>query len=471
MRVLEGIQPERVFYYFEELCAIPHGSGDMQKISDYCVAFADRQELPCRRDEMGNVIIRKPASAGYEDHPPVILQGHLDMVCEKVAGSDFDFTADGLRLQVEGDSLTADGTTLGGDDGIAVAMALAVLEDHSLAHPPLEVLFTVDEEIGLLGAVGLDASDLQGRRLLNIDSEEEGVLTVGCAGGARADMALPLPTAPSDLPCYAITVDGLLGGHSGIEIHKGRQNANILLGKLLHGLPFPWRLISIGGGQKDNAIPRRATCLIAAAEDPAPLAAAFAEAQRVPTDSGLTVTVTPAPAENHAVTEEVSCTVAAFLAGVKNGVQAMSRILPDLVETSLNLGVLKIENGVLHAAFSVRSAITAEKAALMTYLRDTAAAMGAAYTESGHYPAWEHVADSALQKTMVAVYEQQYGCPPQVTVIHAGLECGVLSEKLPGLEAVSFGPDMQDVHTTEERLSLSSTARTYAYLTAVLAAL
>ena len=471
MPITNNLQPQRVLAYFEELCAIPHGSGNTKQISDYCVDFAKRHGLAYQQDAMNNIIIRKPAAAGYEEHPPVIIQGHLDMVCEKKEDKVFDFTIDPICLQLEGDWLTADGTTLGGDDGIAVAMALAILEDPALPHPPLEVVFTVDEEIGLLGAIELDTATLQGRTLLNIDSEEEGILTVGCAGGARVDISLPLPFAATSMPCYQINLSGLLGGHSGVEIDKGRQNANILLGQLLHSLPFAWRLVSIDGGQKDNAIPRQAVCVIAADQDPAPAAAAFLQKNRVDTDPDLAITVTPIPAAPMAAEESASRTVAAFLATVKNGVQAMSQALTGLVETSLNCGITKIQDNAFHAVFSVRSAITKDKRALLDDLRAAAEHIGAAYEESGHYPAWEYVADSPLQKTMTAVFEQQYGYTPRITAIHGGLECGVFSEKLAGLDAVSFGPDIPNIHTTEERLSLPSTARTYAYLLAVLEAL
>ncbi len=470
MKILQDIEPRRVLHYFEDLCAIPHGSGNMQKISDYCVAFATAHGLSYTRDAANNVVIRKPASPGYEDHPTVILQGHLDMVCVKKPGCTIDLTADGLRLQMEGDWLTAEGTSLGGDDGIAIAMALAILEDTTLPHPPLEAVFTTDEETGLYGAAALDPRLLQGRILLNLDMEEEGSLTVGCAGGARLDMALPLPTAPTALPGYEISVTGLLGGHSGVEIDKGRQNAAILLGKLLHSLPFPWQLARLEGGDKDNAIPRQATALIVCAENPASYAAAFVEANRAPADPGLTVTVTPASVAA-ATGEDLSRRVAAFLATVKNGVQAMSATLPGVVQTSLNQGVLYTADGMLHMGFSVRSSVGREKDALLTYLREQAAALDATACERGHYPAWEYRADSPLQQVAITCFEKQYGRRPQVMAIHAGLECGIFSEKLPGLDAISFGPDIVDVHTTEERLSLSSTARTYAYLTAVLAAL
>ncbi len=467
MAVLDTLTPQRVFYYFEELCGIPHGSGNTKAVSDYCMAFARRHGLEAEQDAYNNVLIRKPGSAGYENHPPVILQGHLDMVCEKEPGSPIDFTRDGLELFIDGDWIGARGTTLGGDDGIAVAMGLAILEDDTLAHPPLEVLFTTDEETGMDGAVGLDASRLKGRTLINADSEEEGVLTVGCAGGARAELRIPVTREPVNAPCYTVTVDGLIGGHSGAEIHKGRLNSNIVMGRFLHSLTGEYRLVSLAGGLKDNAIPRQTVCVLAG-EDPTAAAAAFAAANRIPSDPDLTVTVSPAPAADRALTAADSRRVAEFLTTVKNGVQAMSRHIDGLVETSLNLGVLELEETALRATFSVRSSVGASKTALLADLEQTADAFGGTYSSHGHYPAWEYREVSPLREVMVAVYEEQTGQKPVVKAIHAGLECGLFSQKLPGLDAVSFGPRMRDIHTTRERLCISSTERTYAYLCRVL---
>lgn len=467
MAVLDQLSPQRVFYHFERLCGIPHGSGNTKAVSDDCMAFARQHGLEAEQDEYGNVLIRKAASPGYETHPPVILQGHLDMVCEKEPGSSVDFTRDGLELFIDGDWIGARGTTLGGDDGIAVAMGLAILEDDTLAHPSLEVLFTTDEETGMDGAVGLDASRLQGRRLINADSEEEGVLTVGCAGGARAELRIPVGREAVSLPAYTVTVGGLTGGHSGAEIHKGRLNANIVMGQFLAGLPGDWRLVSLAGGRKDNAIPRQAVCILAG-EDPTAAAAAFEAAHRCPADPGLTLTVAPAGAATEAVTAADSKRLAQFLSTVKNGVQAMSRQIEGLVETSLNLGVLTLERDALTAVFSVRSSVNAAKAALLADLKQTAAAFGGEYADHGHYPAWEYREHSPLRDVMVAVYEEQCGEKPTVEAIHAGLECGLFSEKLPGLDAVSFGPRMRDIHTTRERLCISSVERTYAYLCRVL---
>ncbi len=468
MRVLEGLQPARVFAHFEDICAIPHGSGNMEAISDFCVDFAKKLGLWVHKDAHCNVVIKKPATPGYEDHPAVILQGHLDMVCEKEPGSDFNFETDGLKLLVEGDYITADGTTLGGDDGVAVAMMMAILEDNTLPHPAIEAVFTTDEETGLDGAAGLDGTLLDGRLLINIDSEEEGTLTVGCAGGARADIALPLTYTDNTQPCYTLTVTGLLGGHSGVEIHKGRHNANILMGRLLAALPTGWRLVDVAGGQKDNAIPRHTVCTVASPTDPSSVAAAFLTANRMDSEPDLAITVAPAPTAAQAANEASSMATATLLSTVKNGVQAMCADIPELPETSLNLGILDIVDGALYITFSVRSAKSAAKAALLADLKAAAAGVGAAYSDHAHYPAWEYRYNSPLQQVMKAAYADLYGKPPAVAVIHAGLECGLFSDKLPGLDAVSIGPDALDIHTTEEKMCISSVARTYEYVCKVL---
>ena len=471
MRILEGLKPERVFYYFEDLCSIPHGSGNTKKISDYCVDFAKANGLSVYQDEHNNVVIRKPASAGYEHHEPVILQGHLDMVCEKEPDCPIDFATDGLTLQRDGDLVFAKGTTLGGDDGIAVAMALAILEDSTLIHPPLEALVTTDEETGMYGAEGLDASVLTGKTLLNIDSEEEGILTVSCAGGARAGIEFPLTVGAVDMPCYTVTLGGLIGGHSGVEIHCGRQNANVLLGSFLRTLPFAYQIIDIRGGQKDNAIPRQATAIVAANGDLAAAAAAFVAANRIDTDPDLAITVEPTAAHTSGFDLASSARIAEFLTTVANGVQAMSADIEGLVQTSLNLGILKSDNNALSATFAVRSSVGAEKDALLAKLEATAKAFGGSFESHGHYPAWEYRKDSRLRDTMVDVYTKLYGGAPEVVAIHAGLECGLFAGKIADLDAVSFGPNLYDIHTTRERMSAASVERTYAYLCEILKSL
>ena len=466
MGKLSHLHPERVFHYFEDICGIPHGSGDTRRISDYCVAFAESHGLWYRQDELNNVIIKKPATIGYEDHPAVIIQGHLDMVCEKAPDCDIDFTADGLNVDTDGEWVFAHGTTLGGDDGIAVAMALAVLESEDIPHPPLEILFTVDEETGMYGAAGVDLSDLEGKMLLNIDSEEEGVLTVSCAGGARAELTLPLTYAKTTTAAaYCVAVDGLQGGHSGVEIDKGRLNANVVMGEFLKTLDC--RIISVDGGLKDNAIPVYCAAHITTEEDVVAAAAAFVAAHRVAGDPNLTITVEPILADRE-MDADSTHRVIDFLTTVPNGIQAMSSDIDGLVQTSLNLGILTTEDNALHASFAVRSSVNEEKTALLAKLERVAACFGGTCTTHGHYPAWEYCKDSRLRDTMCAVWEAQTGSAPTVLAIHAGLECGLLCEKIAGLDAVSIGPDMQDIHTCRERLSVASTARVFDYVCAVL---
>ena len=468
MNTLLNCEPKRVLYYFEQLCAIPHGSGNCGAISAYCVKVATELGLPVTRDKWDNVIIKKAASPGYENHEAVILQGHLDMVCEKDADCPIDFEKDGLDLFTEDGWLGAKGTTLGGDDGIAVAMTLAILEDNSLPHPPLEAVFTTDEETGMYGAEGLDTSDLKGKILLNADSECEGVLTVSCAGGARVQMRIPLQKQENSAPCKKLIFSGLKGGHSGVEIDKGRINADILLGHFLKKLPQEAYVVSLFGGTKDNAIPARAECVLATREDLSPLIEEFISANRPESDSGLTVEAVDALPANQCYDRASTQRIADFLTTVPNGIQAMSTKIEGLVETSLNLGQLKTEESVLSVTFSVRSSVNRDKLALIDRLQACCTSFGGTFESHGHYPAWEYKEDSRLRETMVKVYRDLHGKDPVVEAIHAGLECGFFCEKIPGLDAVSFGPDMRDIHTPRERLSLASVERTYRYLCTIL---
>ena len=465
MSKLTHLQPERVFHYFEEICGIPHGSGDTARISDYCVAFAKAQGLAYHQDALGNVIIKKPATAGYEDHPTVILQGHIDMVCEKAPDCTIDFTTDGLDVDTDGEVVFAHGTTLGGDNGIAVAMAFAVLESTDLSHPPLEVLLTVDEETGMYGAEGLDASLLEGKMLINIDSEAEGALIVGCAGGARAELTLPLTYTHSSATAYHVTVSGLQGGHSGIEIDKGRLNANVVMAQFLQSIDC--RLVSIDGGLKDNAIPVECSAHITTDADVYAAAEAFVATHRVDTDPNLTIMVDAALAERE-MDAATTANVLELLTTVPNGIRSMSADIEGLVQTSLNLGILTTDDSTLCASFAVRSSVRAEKDALLAKLESQITAMGGGFDSYGHYPAWEYRKDSRLRDTMCAVWERTAGAHPVIVAIHAGLECGLFCEKIEDLDVVSMGPDMWDVHTCRERLSVASTARVYTYLCDVL---
>ncbi len=470
-QVLANLEPKSVLRFFEELCAIPHGSGNTAAASDWAVDFAKTRGLRYRRDEAGNVVIWKDASPGYEDHPAVMLQGHLDMVCVAEAGVDHDFTKDGLELVVDGDWIRARGTTLGGDDGIAVAMAMAVLDNDAIPHPPLEAVFTVDEEIGLLGATALDCSDLKSKYLLNIDSEAEGILTVGCAGGARCDLHIPLPAEAASGDVFTLSVSGLPGGHSGAEIHKNIPNANRVLAQCLTSLPGV-RLISLHGGEQDNAIPGQAEARVllpAGGADGGLLESAFRQALAGEVPGASCALAQTGSGSCRALSAEDSRRALELILSAPNGVQAMEPDLPGQVRTSLNLGILRLEEGALRLTWSVRSSAAAEKEALVEKLKALSAA--GSFTRRGDYPAWEYRKDSPLRDTMVAVFKEQYGREPKVETIHAGLECGILSAKMPALDAVSFGPDLVDIHTPRERASISSLQRTWAYLVAVLARL
>lgn len=468
MQILKDINPKNVMPFFEDICAIPHGSGNTAAIADYCINKAYEMGLFAVKDSMGNVVIKKDATKGYEDHPAVALQAHLDMVCEKAEGVSFDFEKNPLEITVDGDYITANGTTLGGDDGIGLAMILAVLGDSDLNHPPLEVLFTVDEETGMFGAAGLDETQILARRMINIDSEEEGVLTVSCAGGGSVEGRFELGMQSVDMPCYEVTVSGLLGGHSGVEIHKGRHNANILLGKFLSQINAPYNIISLSGGSKENAIPSFAILKIATNCDIFDLATEFESLNLHDNEPDLKILVTKIPAENTAFSTDASKTITDFLCGLKNGVVKMSQSIKGLVQTSLNLGILRAENGQLTANISVRSSVNAEKVNLIAWLKEYIKNLGGKATDGNYYPAWEYLENSPLRQVMVQCFEKQYGKQPVVAAIHAGLECGLLSEKLPGLDAVSFGPNMVGIHTPNEKLSISSTERCYEYLCNVL---
>lgn len=476
--VLASLEPKGVFRFFEELTRVPHGSSNTAAASDWVVKFAEERGLKCRRDELGNVIIWKDASPGYEDHPAVILQGHLDMVCVQEAGMDHDFEKDPLELEIDGDWIKAKGTTLGGDDGAAVAIMMALMDDGSIPHPPIEAVFTVDEEIGLLGANGLDCSDLKGRRLINLDSEEEGVLTVSCAGGSRCDLKASFPINRTSGIVCEVLVSGLPGGHSGAEIHRNYANANRLLAQCLKEVP-DLRLISLYGGKQDNAIPNYAKALFhlprekESGDVPEKIYKAFGAANAAyHTPDSAEPTCGVSFEYPHILPESLSVEdsrrVLELILAMPNGVRAMSGDIPGLVQTSLNLGIMRLKDGTLKLSSSVRSSVAAEKEALCRQLEELAAQYGAEYSRRGDYPPWEYRKDSPLRDMMTRVYQQTAGKEMKVEAIHAGLECGLFAGKLPGLDAVSIGPDMRDIHSTRERLSVSSVQRTWAYVKEVL---
>lgn len=468
-RVLSGIKPQKVFEIFEDICAIPHGSGNTKAISDYCVNFARERGLYVVRDNANNVIIKKPAFPGYETHEPVILQGHLDMVCEKEAGIDFDFERDGLRLKTDGDFLTASGTTLGADDGVAVAMALSVLDDSTLKTPPLEVIFTSDEETGMNGAMALDGSLITAKRFISLDCGKEGAFTVGCAGGVCVSIKLPVETEKAAKTAYKVEISGLNGGHSGEEIDKGRLNANKVLGAFLATLKDV-KISEISGGEKDNAIPVSAVCVFSCEGDVEKAAEDFTERNRIPADKNLKIIVTKQNADTFCALNS-SNKIIGLLNALPYGVQAMSKKISGVVETSLNLGIIRLSGDEFCASLYVRSSVAAEKEKLKDKLISIAENFGADAKIYGDHPAWEFRENSPLRETAVSVFKEMYGEEPEIRVIHAGLECGIFSGKIKDIDAFAMGPDMFDIHTSRERLSISSLARTYKYICRVLEAL
>lgn len=481
MAVLAQLEPKVVFRYFEEICGIPHGSSDTQAISDYLVAFAKKRNLYVRQDTLGNVIMKKPATRGYEDVPVVMIQGHMDMVCEKTDDKEIDFHTQGLDLVLDENVIHADRTTLGGDDGIAVAFALAILDADDIPHPALEVVITVDEEIGMLGAAGITTEDLHASYMLNLDSEDEGQLLVGCAGGMTAVCHMPVQWENCDLAhpfCMQIDVDGLLGGHSGMEIIKQRANANKVLGRTLKAIQAvaDIRLVSIDGGKKDNAIPRAAQAVFVAETEKQPaIQRAVQTLQKTirheyeVSDPEVTLKMTECTEAVAQVINRASGDAiidALFL--LPNGVQKMSDAMPGLVQTSLNLGILTMKQDEVQMGFSVRSSVGSEKNLLALQIRTLCERLGGQYTESGAYPAWEYKQDSKLRDVMVAVYEELYGEKPKLDVIHAGVECGLFMDKMEGLDCVSYGPQMYDIHTPNERLHVDSVQRTWEYTLEIL---
>ncbi len=470
MSVLEQLQPASVLRFFEELCAIPHGSGNTRAISDYCVEFARSRGLEYHQDVLNNVIIIKPAAAGYENVPAVILQGHMDMVCEKAEDCTLDMSKDGLRLQTDGQWIWAEGTTLGGDDGIAVAMGLALLDDDSLSHPRLEVVLTVDEEVGMEGAVGLDVSPLQGRLMLNVDSEVEGIMTVSCAGGVRATCRVPVDREAADGVCRRLVIEGLSGGHSGVEIHKGRANANLLMGRLLYELEkqLPVYIAEVEGGQADNAIASRCCAVVkvsqgdaARLEEIASACGAVFAREYQTADPSLTVLVEEADDRVLPLTKEATERVISALLLIPNGVQTMSMDIAGLVQTSLNLGVLRLKDSELSMTSAVRSSLATEKAMICERLDCLMKLLGGRVDYLGDYPAWEYKKDSSLRDLVCDAYEKQTGKQAVIEAIHAGLECGVFAGKLPGLDCVSLGPNLKDIHTPRERMEVASVERTW----------
>ena len=478
-KVLNGIKPENVFGYFEEISAIPRQPGKCEKISDYIVDFAIKHSLEYSRDDNNNVLIRKPSNRSGEQNV-VILQGHMDMVCEKSYDYDskHDFSKDPLKLSVLDDIIRAKGTTLGADDGIAVAYMLAVLSDDTLDIPNIEALFTTDEEDGMKGAIAYDASALKGRYLINLDHEVEGEILTCSAGGKRVKCSLPVEYINVTGMAYDIIICGLCGGHSGMEIDKGRGNALLLLGRILHTITknMPFSLKYLGGGLTDTAIPREAKAEIIIDRQYSEMLESIIEKY-----SGIICDEFEGIEENMMIyaenkgEETAPCLdpeskrrIGFLLNTVPDGIIKMSRKNDGLVRTSLNCGIMKLTEDTFSLIINMRSLAESEKEALADKIEYLIETIGGRYIEEYDYPAWEFVSDSQLRKTAFDIYQRMFGKNPKLRGFHAGLECGVFFRKMEGVDIISIGPDIANIHTPKEHLSISSTQRVYDYLIEIL---
>lgn len=482
METLKNSKCPEVFQYFNELNQIPRCSGDEKAVSDWLVAFAEKLGLSAHQDEAMNVVIKKPGTAGYEASEPVILQGHMDMVCVKDEGSDHDFKKDPITLLVSGDKITADGTTLGADNGVAVSYGLALLASKDIPHPPMELLVTTSEETGMDGAFAVDPKTLDGRRLINIDAEEEGKLLVSCAGGVGTLLRLPVTRekAPEGAKPYKLVIDGLLGGHSGMEIHKQRGNANALLGRILRDLTKEGavHVSAIHGGTKHNAIPAKAWADLVIPENDLKAVQDKIETwdrifrdELAGADEGVKVQLQKGDqAPEQIFSEDTLAGAIRILRLTPTGVLAMSMAIPGLVQTSNNLGVVVTSEEEITFESAIRSSVRSNKKAIDDQMAILAEVCGAAIEYASDYPEWEYDPDSKLREIFVTTHEELYGNKPEIEAIHAGLECGLFSEKFDGqIDLISLGPNLYDVHTPKESMSISSVEKTYEYLKKVLA--
>ena len=476
--VVQGYEPAAIFRIFEDICAIPHGSGNEQGVADYITAYAEKRGLFVLRDEVGNVFVRKNATEGYEETPALLLQGHMDMVCEKNADSDHNFLTDGLKLSVKDGQLWADGTTLGADNGIAVAMILALLDTD--CHPTLECLFTVEEETGLAGAQGFDCSVVTAKRMINLDSEEDHQITAGCAGGKRTEFTFDYhkTECEGNAPCLNVSVTGLSGGHSGAEIHCGKTNAIVLMGRLLAAAyaQQKFTLVQINGGGKDNAIARECFATVCFEND-----AALEKAKKIligeslrirkeinRDDSNLSVGIGKAePSCKTCLDAQTTKAVLDFMSVLRTGVLKMSNQIAGLVEFSRNLGIVATEDEKIRFTLSTRSSIEAQLDLSIRELDSLADLVGATCRHYARYPGWEFEPASLLREQYLEKYKMLFGKEPTVGVIHAGLECGILSSKMPGMDIISIGPNMYDIHSPDEHLDLASTERVWKAVLAV----
>ena len=481
MKKIENVKFDRIFYHFEQISKIPRGSGNEKAISDYLLDFGKSLGLECIQDAALNIIIKKPASIGYENAPAVIIQGHMDMVCEKNSDKEHDFEKDPINLVVKGDYIYADRTTLGADDGIAVAYAMTLLEDNTIEHPAIEVLLTTDEEAGMSGAMALQPHYINGKIVLNLDSEEEGKLLVSCAGGIRTKSILPIEwiDKKNDTIAYNIVIRGLKGGHSGMEIHLGRGNSNKLMGRLLKNIDkeLDFNLVSLNGGSKNNAIPRESSSIITISQkderkllDIKRRVCEELKNEFSKKDPNLRVHLLEVEERVDRVFSDDSTKKAVDLLYMyPNGVNTVSSDIQGLTESSTNLGVVTtLENSIEYDS-TARSSVSSLKDEIVTRSKCITEILGGKLVTESSYPEWPYKTDSKIREVCKDVYERMYEKTPEIVAIHAGVECGLFKEKLGNdVDMISFGPDIIDIHTPNEHISISSVERCYEYLLEVL---
>ncbi len=479
MSVIEKLEPKLVWKHFDEIRKIPRCSKHEEKIRAYILDFAKKQHLKFKTDKTGNVVIAKPASNGMEKRPTAILQGHMDMVCEKNSDVKFDFSKDPINLKLKGDILTADGTTLGADNGIGLAMSLAILEDTRLKHGPIEALFTIDEETGLTGAFAMESDMLTGEILLNLDSEDFGVITVGCAGGGDSQINLPIKAKPinGNLESVMIKVSGLRGGHSGVDIHEQRGNAVKLLTRMLWKTKDDYHihLSEIKGGDKHNAIPREAYAMVSvdkASKDKF-ISTLKREEKNIlgeikPIDPNFKVKIEPIGKLHTALSEDTQTKLLDLLHGLPHGVDKMSYDIPGLVETSTNLATVTVKDGGASIGLSTRSSIKSALQDFRDRIRAVAELSGASVKEDTPYPGWQPNLESNVLKLSKKIFAEMYGKEPKVEAIHAGLECGIIGEKFPGMDMISIGPTIKYPHSPEEQVHVSTVDKFYKYVLKIL---
>ncbi|MBP5178852.1 MAG: aminoacyl-histidine dipeptidase [Lachnospiraceae bacterium] len=480
MAKLSGLEPKKVFEFFEYINSVPRGSGNTSAVSELCMKFAKERSLTAFKDKLNNVIIYKPATPGYENKPAVIIQGHLDMVCAKTAECTKDMATEAIDLNHDDKYVFADGTTLGGDDGIAIAYALALLDSDDVKHPALECVFTIDEEIGMDGATGINPALISGRKLLNIDSEVEGVFTCGCAGGCRLDSEIPVNFETKNGVLLDIEISGLKGGHSGLEIDKQPASANYQIGRILRELynRFEFNLYDISGGKFDNVICERANATILIDKKDIDTAKEFLanydkilkiEYSSVNPDVILKTSVKDTFSENvKALDNDSTLKVLNAITLSYQGVIEMSMELKGMVQTSQNIGVIKLVDNLFKMGFLVRSSIESQKESALNKIKILIELLGGKIKLFGNYPGWKFERDSTLRDICVQAYKDSYGKDPIVDTIHAGLECGIFIDKLKGLDAISFGPNILDIHTPNERLDIASVERVWKMLLMIL---